>query len=84
MPIYEIECPVCGKKNEVITTRADDSLVCPDCGAADPVRLMSATSGLTGKTPMAHPGPNDRACCGSTPSQAGCAGPGSCCGHAHG
>jgi hypothetical protein len=26
------------------------------------------------------PGHGDTSCCGSTPSEAGCAGPGSCCG----
>jgi hypothetical protein len=41
---------------------------------------MSASSSLTGRARQAVPGPGDTACCGSTPSHAGCAGPGSCCG----
>jgi hypothetical protein len=42
--------------------------------------LMSTPSSLTGKTPQAVPGPGDTACCGRSVSEAGCAGPGSCCG----
>jgi hypothetical protein len=41
---------------------------------------MSTPSSLTGRSARDFPGPNDTACCGSNPSQAHCAGPGSCCG----
>jgi hypothetical protein len=41
---------------------------------------MSATSSLTGHDGQKMPGSKDTTCCGSMPAQAGCAGPGSCCG----
>jgi hypothetical protein len=42
---------------------------------------LSAHSSFSGASRHALPGPGDTACCGSTPGHAGCAGPGSCCGH---
>lgn len=80
MPIYEIFCEKCGTEAEVLIAKKDDPLICPSCGSAETSRLMSATSARTGKSGQQFPGPRDTACCGSTPSQAGCAGPGSCCG----
>lgn len=80
MPIFEIVCSECGFKGEVIIVSQDDFLKCPKCGSKKTHKLMSATSSLTGKNPQHYPGSNDTACCGSNPSQAGCAGPGSCCG----
>jgi putative FmdB family regulatory protein len=80
MPIYDIVCPDCGYAGELIVTRSQDPLVCPQCGKNNAVKQLSATSSLTGRTPKTYPGPSDHSCCGSTPSQAGCAGPGSCCG----
>ena len=80
MPIYDITCNACGKKSEVLIIGSGDELTCPACGSAETTRLMSATSSLTGREAKGFPGPGDTACCGSTPSHAGCAGPGSCCG----
>ncbi|MEA4855688.1 MAG: FmdB family zinc ribbon protein [Solidesulfovibrio sp.] len=81
MPIYDIECPGCGYAGEVIRPGAEDAPACPRCGAPA-VKLLSPTSSLTGKTATGLPGPSDHGCCGSRPGQAGCAGPGSCCGKA--
>ena len=80
MPIYDVICRACGKKSEVLVISSSDQLICAACGSADTTRLMSATSSLTGRNAKDFPGPGDTACCGSTPSHAGCAGPGSCCG----
>ena len=80
MPIYDIICRSCGKKSEVLMISSDDKLICPNCGSLLTTRLMSATSSLTGQNVKEFPGPRDTACCGSSPSQAHCAGPGSCCG----
>jgi putative FmdB family regulatory protein len=80
MPIYEICCQSCGAQAEVLVAKQEDPLLCPHCGSRDTARLMSATSSRSGKSGQLHPGPKDTACCGSTPSQAHCAGPGSCCG----
>ena len=79
MPIYDISCPACGYRGEVIRQRAEDAPACPQCGAASE-KLLSPTSSLTGKAAAGMPGPADHGCCGSRPGQAGCAGPGSCCG----
>ncbi|MYL83942.1 zinc ribbon domain-containing protein [Desulfovibrio aerotolerans] len=79
MPIYDISCPACGYRGEVIRQRAEDAPACPQCGAASE-KLVSPTSSLTGKAAAGLPGPADHGCCGSRPGQAGCAGPGSCCG----
>jgi putative FmdB family regulatory protein len=80
VPIYDIVCRACGKDSEVLAIRSQDPLACPDCGSTLTTRLMSTTSSLTGRNAMDLPGPKDTGCCGSTPSQAHCAGPGSCCG----
>ena len=80
MPIYEIVCRQCGCSDEVLVLNADASLVCPQCGSAATDRVMSPTSSLTGRTASHLPGPRDTACCGSHPAEAGCAGPGACCG----
>ncbi len=84
MPIYEYRCRECGKVNEVLVFSSTlDSVTCPDCGSADMVKLMSATSSITGQQTHNLPGPGDTGCCGSRPGEAqGCAGPGSCCGRA--
>ena len=84
MPIYDIVCNDCGARAEVLVTRAGDPLPCPACQSSDTAKLMSKTSPLTGQPGKGLPGPGDHGCCGSRPSQAGCAGPGSCCGRAGG
>jgi putative FmdB family regulatory protein len=80
MPIYEIKCLDCDYSGELLVLSADEKLACPSCGGGRIEQLLSAPSGLTGKERQAMPGPGDHGCCGSRPSQAGCAGPGSCCG----
>lgn len=80
MPIYEIKCLDCDYSGELLALSAGEKLACPSCGSSRTERLLTAPSGLTGKERQAMPGPSDRGCCGSSPSQAGCAGPGSCCG----
>jgi putative FmdB family regulatory protein len=80
MPIYEIYCEGCGFSGEVLVLSSSSAMVCPACGASGIKKLMSTTSSLTGRTPQSYPGASDTSCCGSHPSEAGCAGPGSCCG----
>ena len=80
MPIYEIVCQKCGVEAEVLIARQGDALICPSCGSDEISKLMSATSSSTGKSGQLFPGPKDTACCGTSPAQANCAGPGSCCG----
>lgn len=81
MPIYDIECDVCGYSGELLVMNRDGDMVCPSCGSDKTARLMSVTSSLTGRDGQKLPGPHDSACCGSRPGEASnCAGPGSCCG----
>ncbi|MBW1897200.1 MAG: zinc ribbon domain-containing protein [Deltaproteobacteria bacterium] len=80
MPIYEIVCQKCGAEAEVLIARRGDKLLCPSCGSHETSKLMSAASSRSGKSSQVFPGPKDTACCGSTPAEASCAGPGSCCG----
>ncbi|MBW2366920.1 MAG: zinc ribbon domain-containing protein [Deltaproteobacteria bacterium] len=82
MPIYEIVCKECSQIGEVIVLNSNASLTCPTCGSVDTAKIMSATSSITGRVAQHVPGPSDTTCCGSTPGQAACAGPGSCCGKA--
>jgi len=82
MPIYEIKCQDCGRSGEVLVLGGDAALVCPECGSAKTEKLISTPSPLSGRLGQNLPGPADRACCGTSPAEAGCAGPGSCCGKA--
>ncbi|MGD8262966.1 MAG: zinc ribbon domain-containing protein [Desulfobacterales bacterium] len=80
MPIYEVICTSCRQTSEVLVISKDDRLTCPNCGGHQTEKLISATSSLTGQQGQILPGSKDTACCGNSPMQSGCAGPGSCCG----
>jgi putative FmdB family regulatory protein len=80
MPIYEVLCQKCGFGGELLALRSDQELACPSCGSPSLDRLMSPPSGLTGRARPHTPGAGDHGCCGARPSEAGCQGPGSCCG----
>ena len=80
MPIYEFRCQGCGRTSEVLVRDRESRPECPECGGNDLEKLISSPSSLTGRTGQDLPGPGDTACCGSSPAQPGCAGPGSCCG----
>jgi putative FmdB family regulatory protein len=43
MPIYEYECPKCGKRFELRRSISDDdgNIKCPNCGAEKPQRVIS-------------------------------------------
>jgi putative FmdB family regulatory protein len=80
MPIYEYLCQDCGETSEQLIFSGDQEVSCTHCGSKRLKKLLSAQSSLSGPAPSGLPGPGDTPCCGSSPSQAGCAGPGSCCG----
>jgi putative FmdB family regulatory protein len=82
MPIFDIVCPDCGYQGELLVLTSQEALKCPGCGGLHPQKRMSPTSTLTGSSRHPLPGPRDHGCCGSRPAEAGCAGPGSCCGRA--
>ncbi len=77
MPIYEFSCQDCGTKSEILIIGAKSSPECRSCGSQNMKKLLSAPSSLSG---VAKPSMPASACCGVSPDQAGCAGPGSCCG----
>ena len=82
MPIFDYICLDCGKQSEVLIAYSEDEPECKDCGSTNLKKMMSTPSSLTGTSGPGIPGPGDTACCGSNPTSAGCAGPGSCCGKA--
>lgn len=43
MPIYDFECESCGHRFEELTP-ADSKPPCPECGAAEPRKLLSQVS----------------------------------------
>ena len=80
MPIFEYQCLDCGKLSEILVTTSKDKQQCQACGSGNLKKMFSAHSSLSGTSMSRFPGPGDNTCCGSTPTHAGCAGPGSCCG----
>ncbi len=80
MPIFDYLCLDCGKSSEILVTASYDQQQCLLCGSANLKKMISAHSSLSGTPTSQFPGPGDTACCGSSPTNADCAGPGSCCG----
>ena len=80
MPLFDYLCLDCGKLSEILVTVSVDQPQCQVCSSSNLKKMISAPSSLSGETTSKVPGPGDTACCGSNPTHAGCAGPGSCCG----
>jgi putative FmdB family regulatory protein len=80
MPLFDYLCLDCTEISEVLVTGENEKPVCRSCGSSNLKKMLSAHSSLSGPRSSALPGPGDTSCCGSMPNQAGCAGPGSCCG----
>jgi len=80
MPIFEYLCLNCGKISEVLIAISEDKPQCQYCGNGKPKKMISAHSSLSAVSTVSVPGAGHTACCGSSPMNAGCAGPGSCCG----
>lgn len=80
MPLFDYLCLDCGKANEVLVLSPTDQPQCNFCDSRNLKKLLSPHSSYAGSTKNSLPGLNDTTCCGSSPDQANCAGPGSCCG----
>lgn len=80
MPLFDYICTECGKENEILIASSDDKPKCEHCGSLKLDKTMSVPSNFSGSAVSRFPGHGDTSCCGSLPSGAGCAGPGSCCG----
>ncbi len=83
MPLFDYLCLDCGKSNEILITRSTDHPFCNSCGSGNLKKLLSPHSSMSGNAGSSLPGHGDTSCCGSVPTDAGCAGPGSCCGKSH-
>ena len=81
MPLYEYECTECGSITEILVGVSDKTPpACSKCGSRKVKKILSAHSSMSGPAKNRLPGPGDTTCCGASPAEAGCAGPGSCCG----
>jgi len=80
MPLYEYLCQDCGQQSEILITSSSAQPGCRACGGKNLKKLLSAHATLSANHSQRLPGPGDTSCCGTNPGQAGCAGPGSCCG----
>ena len=84
MPIYEYLCQDCGKTCELLVVGSSSDPACKSCGSTNLKKLLSAHAVLSEDAAARLPGAGDTTCCGSNPGQAGCSGPGSCCGKSTG
>ncbi len=82
MPLFEYLCLDCGKTSEILVISSSDRPQCKACNGENLKKLLSAHATISGNAHSRMPGPGDTTCCGSSPPEAGCAGPGSCCGKA--
>ncbi len=80
MPLFDYLCEDCGKTSEILVTSVEEILECKGCSSKNLKKLLSPHSSMSGPARNRMPGAGDTACCGSSPGEAGCDGPGSCCG----
>ncbi|MGQ9606550.1 MAG: FmdB family zinc ribbon protein [Thermogutta sp.] len=63
MPLYEYECPNCGKRFEHLT-REGEPPECPKCGSRQLTKLLSVASARVGKSTDLPPCGTNFGCCG--------------------
>ena len=80
MPLYEFQCADCGEQSEILVIGSNPILECRACGGHHLKKILSVPSSLSGVS-KASMSTQAVPCCGSSPEQMGCAGPGSCCAH---
>lgn len=80
MPIFEFLCDACGEEMELLVAGTDAKPSCTACGSTNLKKKLSVPSSLSGVGNGRMSSPEPVGCCGTNPEQAGCAGPGSCCG----
>jgi len=81
MPIFEFQCQDCGKNSEILSIGSNEEDECQFCGSQNLKKQLSVPSSLSGVSKASMASPQVPACCGGSPDQMGCAGPGSCCGN---
>lgn len=80
MPLFDFSCDDCGQFSELLVTGNDIEPKCKFCGSQNLKKQLSAHSSISGIARTKIPGLKDSTCCGSSPNESTCAGPGSCCG----
>jgi len=80
MPLFEFNCLDCGAVSELLVSLSDSQPQCQQCGSTRMQKKLSVPSSLSGVAKNTVPTAKEHGCCGVSPSEAGCAGPGSCCG----
>ncbi|MFO8113478.1 MAG: zinc ribbon domain-containing protein [Desulfosalsimonadaceae bacterium] len=81
MPLYEYKCVSCGEVSEILVRGGkNEDVACHRCGGRELEKIFSAHSSMSGSRKNTLPGASDTGCCGTSPAEATCAGPGSCCG----
>ncbi|MBU2646066.1 hypothetical protein KKI24_15275 [bacterium] len=80
MPIFEYSCNTCHERMEVLVSGSNIEPKCPACGSSDLKKELSVPSSLSGVSNGRMTSTDVGGCCGANPEQAGCPGPGSCCG----
>jgi len=80
MPLFDYLCLDCGNHSEILITGSREQPRCQSCKSSNLKKMISAPSSLSGTSMSKFPGQGDTACCGTNPTDARCAGPGSCCG----
>ncbi len=77
MPLFDFRCAECGHTFEALCRDSRASgLVCPECGAASPARLISSFAVSRRLTPCGTPGADAARTCGAEAVRGGCGG---CC-----
>jgi putative FmdB family regulatory protein len=75
MPLFEFECTDCGSKSEILVISSSPAIECRSCGSKNLKKILSVPSSLSGIAKSSAP----VSCCGSSPEEMGCSGPGGCC-----
>ncbi|MCU0716627.1 MAG: zinc ribbon domain-containing protein [Pirellula sp.] len=68
MPLYEYECKQCKKQSEILVSRPDSQVECPECGSKELVKQLSVVSApviSSGGRSAPEPGPCGRSACAS-------------------
>ena len=65
MPIYEYACMECESHFEELVRRAEQAVLCPECGAADVLKQMSSFA-VAGVSSQPRPSGGGGGCCGGS------------------
>ncbi len=73
MPLFEFRCGKCRSQFEALCRSTDaDGVVCPECGAPSPSRLISSFAVSRQLTPCGTPSSEARGSCATNARNGGC------------